>query len=309
MKFKFFLVLSILVCLIFLYLTHFSADFESLSLLILHFRLPRLLALMIAAFSLSLSGLLIQTLTRNPLADAGSLGIISGASAGAVTALALMPLVSQQITLPLFVILSALLTFSFLYFLAIKKKISNTKLLLLGLSLTALCQGYIMIIQLFINPFDVQKLIIWISGEVWQSSWITLFLAFLLLSFLIFILKGQSFSLEVLSLGDEFSVSLGLELEKTRRRMYLIAVILAIISVYLVGGLAFLGLIAPHISKNLIRFKINSLIFMTGLIGMIFLIASDLFAQLIIYPSSLPLGFVVAFIGAPYYIYLIQKDL
>ncbi|MDU7039350.1 MAG: iron chelate uptake ABC transporter family permease subunit, partial [Lactococcus lactis] len=110
-----------------------------------------------------------------------------------------------------------------------------------------------------------------------------------------------------LSLGEEMATVLGLDVPKTKIYLYLLALLFAAVGVLLVGGLAFVGLIAPHIAREIVGFKSRKSLIATALSGMIILSFADIISQMIIAPSSLPLGFVVAFIGAPYYIYLIQK--
>ncbi|MDR0299937.1 MAG: iron ABC transporter permease [Streptococcaceae bacterium] len=313
MKKNIFILSSSLLIFSIAYLTQFSTNWTMLSILLPDFRLPRLFALFIAAIALGVSGLLIQTLTENPLADNGTLGITSGASAGVVLCLLLINLLklpsSFKAVTPLFAILGGLIAFSLVYFLAIRRNLSNSKILLVGIGLTALFQGFITIAQLSMNAFDFEQVAVWLAGDPWQVSYqldVIMFIGLILVLLLIVFLSRK---LEVLSLGEEVAVSLGLDTKRMRLYFYIFSLILSIFSVLLVGGLAFVGLIAPHIARRLSGFHLRSRLLMTSLVAMILLLFADLVAQVIIRPSSLPLGFVVAFIGAPYYIYLIQKDL
>lgn len=311
MKKKFLFLFLALVALVAIDLTHFSTDWDLLSLLIPQFRLPRLFVVLIAAISLSMAGLIIQTTVDNPLADAGTMGITSGASAGAVFFL----LLSQWLKLsgiwlfmyPFFAVLGALVAFALLYQLALKKNASNIRVLLIGLGITALFQALITLAQLSINSFDFQQVAVWLSGDVWQTDLTFILFTFLLLiaGFLIFYFLRKK--LEILSLGEEMATSLGLDVGRSKMQFYLIALLFASIGVLLVGGLAFIGLIAPHIARELVGFESKKRAGATILVAMIILLLADSLSQTIIAPSSLPLGFMVALIGAPYYIYLIQK--
>ncbi|GBG96005.1 FecCD family ABC transporter permease [Lactococcus termiticola] len=313
MKKAFFLIIGLLMVLVLLDLTQFSTDVQLLSLLVPDFRLPRLLAVLGAGFALSLSGLILQSLTKNPLADGGTLGLTSGASFGAVAFLLILSKLHLtgfwSHAYPLFALLGSLLAFFLIYIFALKRQLSNTRLLLTGIALTALFQALITMGQLSINSFDFQQVATWLSGDVWQSDWAYLGLVYALLLIALAVYPFYLKRLEVLNLGDELALSLGLDLQRTKFQLYLLATAFAMIGVLLVGGLGFVGLIAPHIAGELTGFKLRAKSLMAGLVGMLILVFADLLSQLLIYPSSLPIGFLVAFIGAPYYIYLIQKKL
>ncbi|WP_270321927.1 FecCD family ABC transporter permease [Lactococcus petauri] len=311
MKKKFLFLIFLLVAFIIIDLTHFSTDWDLLSILIPQFRMPRTLVVLIAGTALAMAGYIIQTVVDNPLADAGTLGITSGASAGAVLFLFL----SQWLKLsgswifmyPLFALLGGLFSFTLLYHLALKKNVSNIQVLLIGLGITALCQALITLAQLSINRFDFQQVAIWLSGDIWQTdkTFISVNLVLLIIGLFIFIFFRKE--LDLLSLGQEMATSLGLNVKKSKMQFYILALLFASIGVLLVGGLAFIGLIAPHIARELVGFESKKRALMTALVSMIILLLADSLSQIIIAPSSLPLGFMVALIGAPYYIYLIQK--
>ncbi|MFK4897777.1 FecCD family ABC transporter permease [Lactococcus petauri] len=311
MKKKFLFLIFLLVAFIIIDLTHFSTDWDLLSILIPQFRMPRTLVVLIAGTALAMAGYIIQTVVDNPLADAGTLGITSGASAGAVLFLFL----SQWLKLsgswifmyPLFALLGGLFSFTLLYHLALKKNVSNIQVLLIGLGITALFQALITLAQLSINRFDFQQVAVWLSGDIWQTDKTFISVNFVLLIIGLFIFIFFRKELDLLSLGQEMATSLGLNVKKSKMQFYILALLFASIGVLLVGGLAFIGLIAPHIARELVGFESKKRALMTALVSMIILLLADSLSQIIIAPSSLPLGFMVALIGAPYYIYLIQK--
>lgn len=311
MKKKFLFLIFLLVAFIIIDLTHFSTDWDLLSILIPQFRMPRTLVVLIAGTALAMAGYIIQTVVDNPLTDAGTLGITSGASAGAVLFLFL----SQWLKLsgswifmyPLFALLGGLFSFTLLYHLALKKNVSNIQVLLIGLGITALFQALITLAQLSINRFDFQQVAVWLSGDIWQTDKTFISVNFVLLIIGLFIFIFFRKELDLLSLGQEMATSLGLNVKKSKMQFYILALLFASIGVLLVGGLAFIGLIAPHIARELVGFESKKRALMTALVSMIILLLADSLSQIIIAPSSLPLGFMVALIGAPYYIYLIQK--
>ncbi|MGO2500714.1 MAG: FecCD family ABC transporter permease [Lactococcus cremoris] len=311
MKRKFTLLFVLLLVLIVADLTQFSTNSQILSILIPNFRLPRLITILSAGIALSLSGYIIQNITENSLADSGTIGITSGASAGSVTFL----LIADHFKLtgiwnfsyPLFALIGALLSFALIYIFALRKQVSSVRVLLTGIAITAFFQALITIGQLSVNAFDFQKVAVWLSGDIWQTGTTYLIICILLLVIGLIILPFFLKKLEILSLGEEMATVLGLDVPKTKIYLYLLALLFAAVGVLLVGGLAFVGLIAPHIAREIVGFKSRKSLIATALSGMIILSFADIISQMIIAPSSLPLGFVVAFIGAPYYIYLIQK--
>lgn len=311
MKKKLVLLLLLLLVLTGLDLTQFTFNLSLLSVLIPNFRLPRLIVVLIAGTALALAGAIVQTVTENPLADSGTMGITSGASAGTVAFL----LISTQFHLtslwnfsyPIFALLGAIFAFIILYLFALRKNVSNSRVLLTGIAITAFFQALITLAQLSVNSFDFEKVVVWLSGDVWQTNTTYLFVCGLLLLLALIVLATFMKKLALLSLGEEMAMGLGLDVRQAKLQLYLLALLLASVAVLLVGGLAFIGLIAPHIARELVGFKVKRRFLATSLIGMILLVSSDSLSQMVLAPSSLPLGFVVAFIGAPYYIYLIQK--
>ena len=311
MKKKFILLFSILIIIAFIDLTQFSTDTQMLALLIPNFRLPRLIIILAAGMALSIAGFIIQTVAENPLADSGTIGITSGASAGSVAFL----LVADHFKLtgfwnfsyPIFALLGAIVAFGLIYFFALKKNVSSVRVLLTGIAITAFFQAMITLAQLSVNSFDFQKVAVWLSGDVWQTDTSYLLVCLVLLVIALGFLPFSMNKLEIISLGEEMATTLGVDIQKTKTQLYFIALLFAAVGVLLVGGLAFVGLIAPHIAREIVGFKSRRRLAATALSGMIILVFADIISQLVIAPSSLPLGFVVAFIGAPYYIYLIQK--
>ncbi|MCL2858632.1 MAG: iron ABC transporter permease, partial [Streptococcaceae bacterium] len=290
------ILIVVLVLLVVLDLTQGSTNGQVLSILIPQFRIPRLFAVIIAAIALSLAGFIIQSTVDNPLADSSTLGITSGASAGAVLAL----FIGHQFNLtgnwifsyPLFALLGAGLAFLVLYQLAIKKNYSNFRILLSGLAITALFQSLITIAQLSINSFDLNQVAIWLSGDVWQTDLGYVSLNFVFLIVGIILLSFCIKRMETLALGSQVASSLGLDVEKTKIGLYLLALFFASIGVLLVGGLAFIGLIAPHIAREIVGFSYRKRMWVTMLVSVNILILADFLSQIIIAPSSLPIGFV-----------------
>jgi iron complex transport system permease protein len=180
--------------------------------------------------------------------------------------------------------------------------------LLIGVAIASLFNALVTIMQLGISAFEFQKLAVWLSGDVWQTDWT--YIAILAVA-LILALAGLPFvtkRLEVLSLGSELASSLGLSVDKTRRHILLYALLFTSIGVAAVGALGFIGLIAPHIARRLVGFSFNKRLVVTAQIALLMILVADSISKMIIAPSTLPVGFVVALVGAPYFIFLAVRD-
>lgn len=288
-----------------------SGDLSGLSFIILNFRLPRLLIVLIAGVAISISGALVQNISLNPLADSGMLGFTSGAS----FAIVLLIFISEKFTMPSWTtylypacaVIGACLAYFLLSGLAMGKNFSQLRLILSGLAITAIFQSLITILQLTLNSFDFQKLAIWLTGDVWLTDY--KYIIFLTIC-LVFGLLALSFffnRLDGLALGQELATSLGIDVEKTIKQLFFLTLIFTSIGVAAVGAVSFVGLISPHIARSLTSFKARNRLFYTGLVGVIIMLLADIIAKNIILPSTLPLGFVVALIGAPYFVFLINR--
>ena len=289
-----------------------SFNLANIGFLIINFRLPRLLIILLAGIAISISGLLVQTVSRNSLADSGMLGLTSGASFGVV----LLLLISENLKIPSWISLSyplagicgACLAYAILRLVRKSSRESSVSLILSGLAITAIFQSLITIIQLSVNSYDFQKLAVWLTGDVWLTDYKYISLLALALFFALLFLPFIFNELDVLSLGVELSKGLGLDVKKANNRIFILILIFTSIGVAAVGSLGFVGLIAPHIASRLGNFKAKNRLLATSLVGMIIMLMSDIIAKNIIAPSTLPLGFVVALVGAPYFIFLIHKE-
>lgn len=284
---------------------------SAMTLIITKIRLPRILAACVGGGSLALSGLLLQSLTRNSLADSGILGINTGAG---VTLAILVSFSSLNQTilsqfLPLFAMFGASLTIFSVYQLSLTKqgKINPTRLMITGVGVTTMLSSLMVALVGNVNRYKVDLVINWLSGQITGDDWSTLTLIAPLLILLWLVVFYQAHHLNTMTLSDDTAIGLGLALNAQRLVTLALATALASLSVLLVGNISFIGLMAGHTSKRLVgndhRLTIPTSLF----IGILILLIADTIGRVYLVGSNIQTGILVSLIGAPYFLYLMAK--
>ncbi|MEH1779543.1 iron ABC transporter permease [Nostoc sp.] len=270
-------------------------------------RLPRTLVAFLVGVALAISGTIFQGLTRNPLADPGIIGINAGASLAAVTVIVLFP--SAPIyTLPLSAFAGALLMAVLIYSLAWNQGSSPILLILMGIGLSAIASAINSLMITFGDIYDVSNALVWLAGSVYGRTWEQVFS---LLSWLIvFVPMALTLArhLNALNLGDDVAKSLGSQVEWQRGLLILVGVALAGAGVATAGNIGFVGLIAPHLGRQLVGATHESLIPTSALLGGVIVVMADLLGRTLFAPIELPCGVVTAAVGAPYFLYLLIRN-
>lgn len=284
---------------------------EQQELILYQFRLPRMVIAILVGVGLAVSGTVLQGIVRNPLADPGIIGINAGAG------LAVMLFVSFFSTemgdsvyiLPLAAFMGAGLTAVIIYAFSYKKGegVSPMRLILVGVAVAAGISALMIVLTLKLDPRTYQFLATWLAGSIWGSNWSFVYSLLPWLIILIPFVYIKTSVLDVLNLGDETSISLGVNLEKERRILLMAAVGLAASSVSVSGGIGFVGLIAPHITRQLVGNNHNYVIPISALLGGILVLTADTIGRVLLQPAEIPAGIIVAIIGAPYFLYLLAK--
>ncbi|MFC7687548.1 FecCD family ABC transporter permease [Ureibacillus sp. GCM10028918] len=284
---------------------HYNESNEHL--IILEHRLPRALIATFVGASLAVAGALLQTMTRNPLASPGILGINAGAGLFIVLAMSILQMTSL-FSFTLVAFLGA--TVSALSILAISSigdgGMTPINLTLAGTALGAmfysLTQGL-----LAINEAQLDQVLFWLAGSVQGRDlhllWVVL--PFLFVGWLITAIMTKQ--LNLLSLGEDVAKGLGLNILRTKFLIVLIVVLLAGGSVAIAGPISFIGLIIPHIARKLIGTEHQWYIPLAALLGAILLLFADIGARYIIMPQEVPVGVMTAFIGTPIFVYIARK--
>lgn len=289
----------------------FSAENETNRRILMDIRLPRVLNAILVGASLSCSGIILQSMLRNNLAEPGLLGISAGAGLGAILIFILPVSVPLMFITPvsfLFAVTTTGLIFYFArgfgnkYF----NSISTNKIILTGIAISALISsvnGFL----LLISGSSVNQILYWLNGGFSGRGWNEFSVGIIFVTAGIIGSVFISKDLNVLNLGEELSISLGLNLKRIQKVSIILSSLLAASAVSIAGIISFVGLIVPNLSRLLIGEDHRYAIPCSVILGAIFLLVSDTIARTIISPAEIPVGIVTSFIGAPVFIWLILR--
>ncbi|NSW90558.1 MAG: iron ABC transporter permease [Firmicutes bacterium] len=283
----------------------FKEGWESI---IFYVRFPRVVTTILVGAALGTSGAVMQGMFRNPMADPGILGVSSGASLGAVTAIYL-GLPSKGIYfMPLFASAGALIA-SFMVFLLSSRggKIPVMNMILSGIAISMFFSAVTTAILSFIRSDQVKQFLFWTMGSLNGRRWEDVKISFVPILLCISILFLFSRDLNILLLGEEEAQSVGLNPSKTRRYILFFSSILTAVAVSVSGTISFVGLMVPHIIRLLIGPDHRVLIPTSALGGAIFLLACDLIGRTVMAPGEISVGIVTSLLGAPYFLFLLNK--
>ncbi|MBU7586550.1 MAG: iron ABC transporter permease [Nostoc sp. TH1S01] len=274
---------------------------------IYNLRLPRTLVAFMVGVGLAISGTIFQGLTRNPLADPAIIGINAGASLAAVTVIVLFPSAPIYL-LPLSAFAGALLMASLIYSLAWNNGSSPLLFILMGVGFSAIASAFTSLLITFGEIYSVSDALVWLAGSVYGRTWEQVLA---LLPWLIVLIPTSLIlarHLNALNLGDDVAKGLGTHVEWQRGLLVLVGVALAGASVATAGMISFVGLIAPHIGRQLVGPNHQGLIPIAALLGGMLVVLADLLGRTLFAPIEIPCGVVTAAIGAPYFLYLLISN-
>ena len=274
--------------------------------IIWNIRMPRTIVGALVGINLSLSGAILQAIMRNPLADPHIIGISSGAGLAGVVIMILFPALEYLITPVAFV--GAMLAAICIYILAWKNGIKPVRIILAGVAVSAFLSAGISGLMIFYSD-RVHGALMWMVGGLAARSWphVSIILPYAIIG-LVLALASASY-LNILQLGDEMARGLGVNVEVTRIIMTAIAALLAASAVSVVGLLGFVGLVVPHAARLLIGSDYRYLLPAAALLGVAIVTLSDTFARVIFAPIELPVGIIMAFLGAPFFLFLLRREI
>ncbi|SNV71310.1 FecCD family ABC transporter permease [Veillonella rodentium] len=271
-------------------------------------RLPRLIYSVLTGIGLSLVGLLMQTVTRNALADPYVLGVSSGASTGAVFAIIMggIPLLGQYNT-PVFAALGAALSI-LLVLLCVGKSNSPVKLILIGMGMTGIFSALtMMIIYGAKHEAQVRSAMFWLLGSFAGIQWGDLPLTAVIVTLLIIYIYMFNQDLDVLLLGNHEASQMGLSVKQLQLSIVIISSIVIATLVSKVGMVGFIGLIIPHLARIIGGPKHTHTLLFSALIGSIVMIWSDVLSRALYSPEEIPIGVLTSLLGAPLFIWIIMN--
>ncbi|NEO26443.1 MAG: iron ABC transporter permease [Kamptonema sp. SIO4C4] len=269
-------------------------------------RLPRVIVAWLVGVGLAIAGTIIQGITRNPLAAPGIIGVNAGASLAAVSLIVVFPNLPLTF-LPFAAFTGALAVALCIYLLAWQGGSSPVRLILVGVGFNLIANALTQLMITFGNIYNVSQALVWLTGSVYGRSWeqMTALLPWIIIFSAIALIMAND--LNTLNLGDDLARGLGSPVEQKRGVLLLTSVALAGSSVATAGGIGFIGLISPHIARQLVGPNHQGLIPTAAMMGGAIVVSADLLGRLLFAPIELPCGIITAILGAPYFIYLLIR--
>lgn len=273
-------------------------------------RLPRLILAAIVGCGLSVCGVIMQAIVKNPLADPYILGISSGASLGATASILLgIGLSFGENFVGISAFLGALaVSLGVLFISNLGGRANSIKLLLAGMALSSVCGAFSSFIVYFANNKEgMQTVAYWMMGSFAGARWDNLAVILPIVLAAVLFFWTQSRMLNLMLLGDESALTLGTDLHLYRQVYLLVSSLIVGFVVYAAGMVGFVGLIVPHVIRMLVGTDHKKLIPVSALTGAVFLVVADGLCRIIIPRTELPIGILISLIGAPCFVYLMIK--
>ena len=271
---------------------------------LMEYRLPRAVLAILLGGALAISGVLVQSVVRNPLASPDILGINNAAGLIAVSVLMFLPNLAFY-WMPIFAFLGGVLSFVILWIVC-GFNFRPIKMAIIGVALSALWAAISHYLMLT-NPVEINTAMLWLTGSLWGRSWSYLNVVLPCLVVLLPLPFIFCRDLDTLGLGENKASTLGVTVNKVQISVLVLSVALSTTAVAICGPIAFLGLVAPHLARCLVGGRHRTLLPAALIIGALLLQLSDILARVIDPPTELPAGILTAIIGAPYFFYLLMR--
>ncbi len=267
-------------------------------------RVPRTLVAALVGMCLSLSGVIMQGITRNPMASPSVLGVTSGASL--VTLILFVYFPASYYLTPVAAIAGAFFTTMLIYGMAWKNGVAPVRFILSGVAVSSILGAFYSIISV-LYPDAIQGMIGFSVGSLNARTWYHLRL---ILPYAVLGLAASLFftnRLNLLAMGDEIATGLGLRVERTRLILIVISSLLAGSAISVVGQISFVGLCVPHITRMMVGSDYRYLLPASAINGATMVVLCDLLARIIIRPQEMNVGIIIAAFGAPFFLYLLRR--
>ncbi|MEK5040355.1 FecCD family ABC transporter permease [Sporosarcina sp. FSL K6-3457] len=284
-------------------------------LVIFSFRMPRIVIGVLVGLTLGIVGAVLQGVTKNNLADPGILGIQSAVGLavvlymfviqGNMKEMSSLAIVGMSVWGWIGGMVAALLLFVLASY---RGELDPKRLILVGIALNSGFGALTLFISLKMNPQDFEMATVWLSGSIYSASWQQVLSMLPWVIVVIPYLIWKASILNVLQLHEVTVAGLGIRANRQRVLLLVGAVGLISASVIVSGSIAFVGLLAPHISRRLVGIHHQHIIPMSGIVGVILVLTGDWIGKTIFAPAELPVGIVISIIGVPYFIYLLIRN-
>jgi iron complex transport system permease protein len=282
---------------------------DSASVILWQLRLPRMVLAALVGVLLSLSGLMLQGLLRNDLADPYTIGVSSGAALGASAAvLAGWEARWHGFGVPLAAFVCAILATMLVLLVARRNGVLRVSVFLL----TGIVVGSFMwagvTLMLTLAGADVARVLFWLMGSFADAEWtrVRLLLPFAVMG--IAGLRAMAYGLNAFALGEESAAHLGVEVERLKRWAIVLAALCTAAAVSVSGIIGFVGLVVPHIARRLFGADHRHLVLSVAALGAILMVWADTLARTVARPAEIPVGVITALIGSPFFITLLRRE-
>ena len=276
--------------------------------IIFNIRFPRSILAFFVGASLSLTGVVMQSILRNPLASVYNLGISSGAGLGA-SLLIITGINFNQYIFSSMSTLFAFITVIFILFIAgrIDKYMNNNSIILAGIVISLFLYS-IMSFFIYIFPKYSNRIILWQLGNLYLKNFLDILIIILITIIFLIVLIKYSTVLDIMTFGDTTSLSLGVDAKKMRIFFIIVSSFITAVLVSFVGIIGFVDLVSPHIVRKIFGAKHIIVVPMSALFGGILLNIADIFSRILIQGANIPIGIVTALIGAPFFLYIFLNN-
>ncbi|MCD2136489.1 FecCD family ABC transporter permease [Salinicoccus halitifaciens] len=273
------------------------------------FRMPRVIITILCGAALALSGLILQVISRNPLADPGIIGVNAGSGFGVVLFLMFVSGGGSNnlYALPVMSFIAGLITVLLVFVLSfVRGSFNSNMFILIGIAVAMGVTGFLYV---FTSTFDDRQMTMlnqYLAGNIWGDTWafVVVILPYILVVSVFAWMKINEMAM--LNLEDDTLRGLGMNVNVEKVLLIICAAMLSSVAVSVAGAISFIGLIAPHIARLLFKVEMKFVFIGTLGIGALLLSVSDLIGKLLLAPLIIPAGIVVALIGGPYFIYLLM---
>ncbi|WP_231915963.1 FecCD family ABC transporter permease [Microbacterium karelineae] len=274
--------------------------------IVMDLRLPRAVIGVLVGLGLGISGAITQSITRNPLASPDILGIMAGASAGAVAVIVLggSTVIGATFGVPTAALLGGLLTATAIYLLAWRRGIEGFRLILVGIATNAILVALTSWMLVVGDIWDVTRATVWLNGSLNGRDWGDARAAIAVIA-IGTVAIAMAFPLSALKLGDETARALGVRVRTSQAALLIASVLLAAMCVTAAGPIGFVAFVAPQLALRILRTAGPPLL-ASGLMGAALVVGSDYVARVLL-PVELPVGVVTTAIGGPFLMYLIIR--
>lgn len=272
---------------------------------ITNIRLPRVIAAIVCGWGLSLSGLSIQSLLKNPLGSPSTLGISQGAAFGAAAAIVFLG--AEMFSVTAFAFVGAMAATLVVLVLSGVKRLSSEAIILAGVALSSLFVSATILIQYLATETELAMVVFWTFGDVARSNWMEIGVMTGVVFLVSLYLMAVRWDLNALASGEEAAKGLGVNIKSIRVSGMVAAALVSAMATAFHGVIAFIGLIAPHMARRLVGDDHRLLIPFSSILGALLLLTADTVGRILIGSGALPVGVITSFLGAPIFLYLLVR--